>query len=146
LLLGRFQYAESGVHKKRHNNTPSSGHEPPTKISRRAPESEALNSSKENEELPEEAPEVTSTVRKERRKSENNEVVQFDEEGRKEVHITLSPKMGPARDPPEPEELIKALQELDNAASCDGLVREKIAQLPPEVSDVSRLAKISGII
>ena len=81
--------------------------------------------------------------RKERKKSECNEVIQFDEEGKKEVHVTLSPKQ-PITDAPEPEELIKSIQMLENAASSDGLVREKIAQLPPEVSDVSLLTKISS--
>ena len=84
-------------------------------------------------------------IQHERRKSESNETVLIDEEGRKEVHITLSPKL-PAKDPPEPEELIKALQELENAASGDGIVREKISQLSPEVSDVSLLVKISGTV
>lgn len=70
-------------------------------------------------------------------------MIQFDKEGKKEVHITLSPKL-PVNDAPEPEELIKSLQSLENAASSDGIVRGKIAQLPPEVSDVSLLTKISG--
>jgi len=45
-------------------------------------------------------------------------------------------------DPPEPEELIKALQELENSASSDAHVREKIAKLPPEVSEVAHLARL----
>ena len=61
------------------------------------------------------------------------------------MHITLSPKL-PATDAPEPEELIKSLQSLESAASSDGVVRAKIAELPPEVSDVSLLSKISGNI
>ncbi|XP_013790680.1 regulation of nuclear pre-mRNA domain-containing protein 1B-like isoform X2 [Limulus polyphemus] len=48
----------------------------------------------------------------------------------------------PPGDPPDPEELIKALQDLENAASSDAVVREKIANLPPEVSDVSLLEKL----
>lgn len=35
------------------------------------------------------------------------------------------------------EELIKALQDLENAASGDATVRQKIASLPQEVQDVS---------
>ena len=97
-----------------------------------------LENVKENKE--QEDPDKT---KKERRKSECNEVIQFDKEGKKEVHITLSPKL-PANDAPEPEELIKALQTLENAASSDGVVRKKITELPPEVSDVSLLSKISG--
>jgi len=53
-------------------------------------------------------------------------------------YLTLSP-----RDPPEAEDLAKALLELENAASSDAVVREKIASLPPEVQDVSRLDKIT---
>lgn len=42
------------------------------------------------------------------------------------------------------EELIKALQDLENAASGDATVRQKIASLPQEVQDVSLLEKITG--
>ncbi|XP_013783116.1 regulation of nuclear pre-mRNA domain-containing protein 1B-like [Limulus polyphemus] len=42
----------------------------------------------------------------------------------------------------QPEELIKALQDLENAASSDAAVREEIANLPPEVSDVTLLEKL----
>ncbi|XP_078054884.1 regulation of nuclear pre-mRNA domain-containing protein 1A-like isoform X3 [Mustelus asterias] len=41
------------------------------------------------------------------------------------------------------EDLIKSLQELENAASGDAAVRQKIASLPPEVQDVSLLDKIA---
>lgn len=104
----------------------------------RREKTETLQNIKENKE--QEDPEKN---RKERRKSECNEVIQFDKEGKKEVHITLSPKL-PINDAPEPDELIKSLQALENAASSDGIVREKIAQLPPEVSDVSLLSKVLG--
>lgn len=40
------------------------------------------------------------------------------------------------------EELISALHELEHSASSDANVREKIASLPPEVSDASLLKKI----
>jgi len=50
----------------------------------------------------------------------------------------------PAGDPPEPEELIKAIQDLENAASSDAAVREKISRLPPEVSEPSHLDKIQS--
>lgn len=111
--------------------------EPPVKMSRRD-RGETLENVKENREQ-----EDPDKNKKERRKSECNEVIQFDKEGKKEVHITLSPKL-PANDAPEPEELIKALQTLENAASSDGIVRKKITELPSEVSDVSLLSKISG--
>lgn len=110
--------------------------EPPVKMSRRD-RGETLENVKENREQ-----EDPDKNKKERRKSECNEVIQFDKEGKKEVHITLSPKL-PANDAPEPEELIKALQTLENAASSDGIVRKKITELPSEVSDVSLLSKIS---
>ncbi|XP_060627792.1 regulation of nuclear pre-mRNA domain-containing protein 1B isoform X1 [Anolis sagrei] len=52
--------------------------------------------------------------------------------------------------PPDPnagplltEDLIKALQDLENAASGDATVRQKIASLPQEVQDVSLLEKIT---
>ena len=89
---------------------------------------------KENENI-----EIADKTKKERKKSESNEAVSCD----KEIHTTLSPKAPPS-DPPEPEELIKALQDLENAASSDGTVREKIAQLPADVSDVALISNILG--
>lgn len=47
-----------------------------------------------------------------------------------------------AGDAPEPEELIKAMVDLENSASSDAVVRERIANLPPEVSEVAMLAKL----
>ncbi|XP_058463864.1 regulation of nuclear pre-mRNA domain-containing protein 1B [Malaya genurostris] len=61
--------------------------------------------------------------------------------GKVETHVTLSPHL-PEGDPPEPEELIKVIQELENSASSDAVVRERIANLPPEVSELSALAKL----
>lgn len=48
--------------------------------------------------------------------------------------------------PSQTEELVKALQDLENAASGDAAVRQKIASLPQEVQDVSLLEKITGKI
>ncbi|XP_046397166.1 regulation of nuclear pre-mRNA domain-containing protein 1B [Ischnura elegans] len=80
-------------------------------------------------------------VVRERKKSETEVEIEID--GRKEVHTTLSPHRAiPAGDPPEPEELIKALLDLENSASSDAVVRERIASLPPEVSEVSLLSKL----
>ncbi|CAH1779101.1 unnamed protein product, partial [Owenia fusiformis] len=45
--------------------------------------------------------------------------------------------------PPEPEVLVSSLQALEKSASGDAVVREKIAALPPEVSDPSLLSKIT---
>ena len=61
--------------------------------------------------------------------------------------LTLSPRQGGSPgsgDPPEPEELIQALQDLENSASSDAVVREKIAKLPPEVSEVTKLEGIKS--
>ena len=54
------------------------------------------------------------------------------------------PSEVPAGDAPEPEELIKAIQELENSASSDAIVREKIARLPPEVSEIGHLEKLQS--
>ncbi|XKL63733.1 hypothetical protein PGB90_006097 [Kerria lacca] len=67
--------------------------------------------------------------------------VKDDEEGGKELHVTLSP-VTDIIDPPEPEELIKALMELENSASSDAAIREKIANLPPEVSEINLLSRL----
>lgn len=63
--------------------------------------------------------------------------------GTVETHITLSPHIPQECDPPEPEVLIKFLQSLENSASSDAAVREKIANLPPEVSEMSLLSKLT---
>lgn len=63
--------------------------------------------------------------------------------GKIETHITLSPKMPEECDPPEPEELIKVLLELESSASSDAVVREKITNLPPEVVEISLLQKLA---
>jgi len=62
--------------------------------------------------------------------------------------LTLSPRQGGSPgsgDPPEPDELIQALQDLENSASSDAVVREKIAKLPPEVSEASKLDSIRTV-
>lgn len=48
----------------------------------------------------------------------------------------------PLGEPPEPEELIKALMSIENSASSDAAVRERIANLPQEISDISCLSKL----
>jgi len=63
-------------------------------------------------------------------------------------NVVLSPRQGGSPgsgDPPEPEELTQALQDLENSASSDAVVREKIAKLPPSVSEVSRIANLSTV-
>ncbi|KAI4499537.1 hypothetical protein M0802_005433 [Mischocyttarus mexicanus] len=81
---------------------------------------------------------VEKKEKKERKKSET----EVEVDGTKELHVTLSPRT-PAGDPPETEELIKALMDLENTASSDAGVRERIASLPPEVSEVSLLANLA---
>lgn len=65
--------------------------------------------------------------------------------GQKEETIKLSPKTTEEIecDPPEPEELIKVLQDLENSASSDAAVREKITNLPPEIAELSTLSKLT---
>lgn len=46
-----------------------------------------------------------------------------------EKHVTLSPQL-PVGDPPEAEDLIKMLQDLEEAASSDAVTRERITRLP----------------
>ncbi|KAJ3660534.1 hypothetical protein Zmor_004977 [Zophobas morio] len=77
---------------------------------------------------------------KEKKKSENEVTVEVD--GMVETHVHLSPHT-PAGDPPEPEELIKAIQDLENnIASADEGVRQRIAQLPTSVTEISTIANI----
>lgn len=44
----------------------------------------------------------------------------------------------------QPEDLARTLLDLENSASSDAAVREKIAAFPPEVSDVTLMEKITG--
>ncbi|XP_058805394.1 regulation of nuclear pre-mRNA domain-containing protein 1B [Phymastichus coffea] len=81
---------------------------------------------------------IDNEKKKERKKSET----EVEVDGTKELHVTLSPRT-PGGDPPETEELIKALMDLENTASSDAAVRERIASLPPEVSEVSLLANLA---
>ncbi|XP_037391261.1 zinc transporter 8 isoform X3 [Pygocentrus nattereri] len=46
-------------------------------------------------------------------------------------------------EPPQTAELIRALQELENAASSDSAIRQRIAALPPEVQDSSLLHRVT---
>lgn len=45
---------------------------------------------------------------------------------------------------PQTAELIRALQELENAASGDSVLRQRISSLPAEVQDTSLLHRITG--
>lgn len=57
--------------------------------------------------------------------------------------IELEIKQGRLAHSVNARDLAKALNDLENSASSDASVRERIAALPPEVSDVSRLEKIT---
>ncbi|XP_067267129.1 proton-coupled zinc antiporter SLC30A2 isoform X3 [Chanodichthys erythropterus] len=46
-------------------------------------------------------------------------------------------------EPPQTADLIRALQELENAASSDAALRQRISALPPEVQDTSLLHKVT---
>jgi len=50
----------------------------------------------------------------------------------------------PHGEPPEPEDLIKAIQDLENSASSDAIIRNKISSLPPEVSEAAHLEKLQS--
>lgn len=41
--------------------------------------------------------------------------------------------------------MMKYLQDLENSASVDVAVREKISKLPPDVSEVKLLSKLEGM-
>ncbi|KAG8442569.1 hypothetical protein GDO86_011383 [Hymenochirus boettgeri] len=67
------------------------------------------------------------------------EVKVEDEEDEDDV---CSAKNSP-EEPPQTTDLIRALQELENAASGDAAVHQRISSLPVEVQDVSLLDKIT---
>lgn len=83
-------------------------------------------------------------------KTDNGKNGSFSLEDKPEFKKLLSsspPQMSPIvpdGDPPEPEELIEAIQDLENSASSDAIVREKIARLPPDVSEVVHLEKLKS--
>ncbi|KAM9444959.1 regulation of nuclear pre-mRNA domain-containing protein 1B isoform 2-T2 [Clarias gariepinus] len=66
-----------------------------------------------------------------------------EEEDDDDYRAHYSPHEADTNGPQLTEELVKALQDLENAASGDATVRQKIASLPQEVQDVSLLEKIT---
>uniref|UniRef100_A0A9L0TIH5 Regulation of nuclear pre-mRNA domain-containing protein n=2 Tax=Boreoeutheria TaxID=1437010 RepID=A0A9L0TIH5_HORSE len=78
----------------------------------------------------------------EEKKSLKRTFQQIQEEEDDDYPGSYSPQ-DPSAGPLLTEELIKALQDLENAASGDATVRQKIASLPQEVQDVSLLEKIT---
>ncbi|KAE8597408.1 hypothetical protein XENTR_v10016459 [Xenopus tropicalis] len=65
-----------------------------------------------------------------------------EEEEDEEDDDDCSEKNSP-EEPPQTSDLIRALQELENAASGDAAVHQRISSLPVEVQDVSLLDKIT---
>ncbi len=59
----------------------------------------------------------------------------------KSLMDTLAPSSG---EPPKPEDLVKAITDLESSASADARVRERIASLPPEISDSSSIEKLQS--
>ncbi|XP_018605837.1 regulation of nuclear pre-mRNA domain-containing protein 1A-like isoform X1 [Scleropages formosus] len=78
-----------------------------------------------------------------------SQVLHGDKKSRKRPYeeIKLSDDDYPCQsspgEPPQTAELIRALQELENAASGDSVLRQRISSLPPEVQDTSLLHRIT---
>ncbi|XP_063041257.1 regulation of nuclear pre-mRNA domain-containing protein 1A-like isoform X2 [Engraulis encrasicolus] len=53
------------------------------------------------------------------------------------------PSQSSPAEPPQTADLIRSLQELENAASSDSALRQRISALPPEVQDTSLLHRIT---
>uniref|UniRef100_A0A8C4VYB8 Regulation of nuclear pre-mRNA domain containing 1B n=1 Tax=Gopherus evgoodei TaxID=1825980 RepID=A0A8C4VYB8_9SAUR len=85
---------------------------------------------------------TSSPPPKEEKKSLKRTFQQIQEEEDEDYPGSYSPQ-DPSTGPLLTEDLIKALQDLENAASGDATVRQKIASLPQEVQDVSLLEKIT---
>uniref|UniRef100_A0A669NVW8 Regulation of nuclear pre-mRNA domain containing 1B n=1 Tax=Phasianus colchicus TaxID=9054 RepID=A0A669NVW8_PHACC len=81
-------------------------------------------------------------VAEEKKSSLKRTFQQIQEEEDDDYPGSYSPQ-DPSAGPLLTEDLIKALQDLENAASGDATVRQKIASLPQEVQDVSLLEKIT---
>jgi regulator of Ty1 transposition protein 103 len=60
------------------------------------------------------------------------------------THVTILNQSStqPDQEAPEPEDLIKMMESLEEAASSDAATREKITKLPPEVSSLEALNKL----
>ncbi|KAG0726576.1 Regulation of nuclear pre-mRNA domain-containing protein 1B [Chionoecetes opilio] len=84
-------------------------------------------------------PGKSDSSKKQKKETEATESTRIKKESEGETSPHTTP---PPTEPPEPEQLIEALQELESAATSDAVVREKIASLPDEVSDVSHLGKL----
>ncbi|KAL3860622.1 hypothetical protein ACJMK2_010719 [Sinanodonta woodiana] len=74
-------------------------------------------------------------VKKRKKKEEEGKQLSLLEE----LESNFAPDLSKAVDA---EDLVKKLAELENSASSDAAVREKIAALPPEVSDITSVLKV----
>lgn len=54
-------------------------------------------------------------------------------------------ELKPPVNPPDPDDLVRRLQELEHSATQDALVREKIANLPTEVTDPTYIDKVQDL-
>ncbi|XP_051956446.1 regulation of nuclear pre-mRNA domain-containing protein 1B-like [Xyrauchen texanus] len=90
-------------------------------------------------------PHITSAATDDRKnlKRSYQKVQEEEEEEDDDYRGHYSPRETDAAAPQLTEDLVKALQDLENAASGDAAVRQKIASLPQEVQDVSLLEKIT---
>ncbi|XP_078508243.1 regulation of nuclear pre-mRNA domain-containing protein 1B isoform X1 [Lissotriton helveticus] len=118
----------------------------PPEQSGRRPSRKAVFRERENRRDNQMAPAKANKVRVnkvvEEKKSLKRTFQQIHEEDDDDYPDSYSPR-DPATGPLVADDLIKALQELENAASGDATVRQKIASLPQEVQDVSLLEKIT---
>ncbi|KAJ8400564.1 hypothetical protein AAFF_G00393330 [Aldrovandia affinis] len=94
---------------------------------------------------PEEKKATRRSYQKVQKVQEVQQVVQEEEEDDEDNDYrgNYSPSVTETADALLSEELVKALQELESAASGDATVRQRIASLPQEVQDVSLLEKIT---
>ncbi|KAG5281653.1 hypothetical protein AALO_G00047310 [Alosa alosa] len=89
------------------------------------------------------SPKQKSAEDKKATKRAFQKIQEEEEEEEDDYRAHYSPKDPDGSGPQLTEELVKALQDLENAASGDAAVRQKIASLPQEVQDVSLLEKIT---
>ncbi|XP_033899882.1 regulation of nuclear pre-mRNA domain-containing protein 1B isoform X5 [Acipenser ruthenus] len=97
----------------------------------------------EDSSSPKQKPKVEEKKALKRTYQKIQEVEEEEEEEDDDYRGHYSPRDNDTTAPLLTEELIKALQDLENAASGDAAVRQKIASLPQEVQDVSLLEKIT---
>ncbi|XP_065672799.1 regulation of nuclear pre-mRNA domain-containing protein 1A isoform X3 [Hydra vulgaris] len=72
-------------------------------------------------------------------------IEQIPTETKENMQINEVKKLSVPPPPPQPDELVKRLQELENSATQDAVVREKIANLPIEVTNPSYIEKVDDL-